>query len=497
MGKDTTLSQIIQLVEDAQMSKGETQALADKISGVFVPIVIALSVITFVIWMVLTSTYIVPESWVRRNSGMTQIANMSENANITEHAMNSTLSHETTTGGQNNFSFSILFAISILVIACPCGIGLATPTAVMVGTGLAAKFHVLIKGGDKLEKASNIQVILFDKTGTLTEGRPQVTDYKIYSSEIITEREFWSVVGSAESDSEHPLGACIAEYVKNLENIQFNSPTKFKVLSGMGIRCKIDTFSVLIGNRRLMKKHSVGLSSKINKTMRKYEEEGKTVMLVGINKQISGLIAVSDPVRKEAKQVLNNLKGKGIILGIISGDNSRTVNAIAKELCIEKVFAEVLPQDKKSKVEELQNQGLIVAMVGDGINDAPALAQSDVGIAIGAGTDVAIESADIVLMRSNLYDILVAIDISQKTYRRIKFNFFWAFLYNIIGIPVAAGVFYPIAYFALPPWGAGLAMALSSVSVVVSSLLLKRYTSPSLKTTNDNVMRLSQINIEK
>eukprot|EP01123_Difflugia_compressa_P008723 TRINITY_DN2674_c0_g2_i2.p1 TRINITY_DN2674_c0_g2~~TRINITY_DN2674_c0_g2_i2.p1 ORF type:complete len:340 (+),score=51.00 TRINITY_DN2674_c0_g2_i2:468-1487(+) len=297
--------------------------------------------------------------------------------------------------------------------------------------------------------------------------------------EEMDENKFWSIVGSAEADSEHPLGRCIAEHAKAISP-QFHNVTKFKALSGMGIRCRVNNDNVIIGNRRLMDNQNIDVNQEIDKQMTKFEEEGKTAMIVAINSSIVGLIAVSDPVRPEAKAVISILVSKGITPCIISGDNHRTVRAIAQHLNIEKVFAEVLPAHKKEKVEELQKGGHIVAMVGDGINDAPALTQADVGIAVGSGTDVALESASIVLMRTDLTDILLALDLSAATYRRIKINFVWAFLYNLVSIPVAAGAFYPLLLTPLPPWVAGLAMALSSISVLLSSLLLKRYKPPKI-----------------
>jgi len=454
VGSDTALSQIIKLVEDAQGSKGETQKLADTISGYFVPFVIALSLITFSVWDVLTGLNVVPDSWLIE--------------------------------GTNGITFSLLFGITVLVIACPCALGLATPTAVMVGTGLAAKYHILIKGGEVLDKTYQVNNILFDKTGTLTIGEPKVTDFLLFPESGLTDQQFWSVVGSSEAGSEHPLGICIYKHAK--KNKMTTIPvTNFKAISGMGIRCTQNGKTVLLGNRRLMKKYEIEITKQTDNLMEQYEEDGKTAMLVAVDKILCGVLAVSDPIRPESQWVVEKLNEMGIKVSVISGDNAKTVKAIARHLKIDKIFAEVLPKDKKDKVHELQEEGYCVAMVGDGINDSPALAQADVGIAIGTGTDIAMESAGIVLMRSRLTDILTAVDISKRTSNRIKLNFVWAFLYNILAIPIAAGVFYPLIMRPLPPWIAGLAMALSSISVLLSSLLLRWYTPPEFPNQEDDL----------
>jgi len=457
VGNDTTLAQIIKLVQDAQATKGSTQELADKISGYFVPVVIAISLADFGIWYALLETGVVPQSWL--------------------------------TVGTNNFTFALLFGITSLVIACPCALGLATPTAVMVGTGVGAKYHVLIKGGEVLEKACKVQYILFDKTGTLTMGVPSVNEFKVVDG--VSERKFWKLVGSAEADSEHPLGRCIAEYAKEKVG-SFSPVTDFKAISGMGIRCTIKGSQLLIGNKRLMDKKHVSVPTEYYDMMEEFQSQGKTVMAVAYDSKMIGLISVFDEVRKDSKPLIAALRTMGIESAIVSGDNKKTVSTVAKELGITKVFAEVLPADKKDKVEELQKAGYIVAMVGDGINDAPALTKADVGIAVGSGTDVAMESASIVLMRTSLFDILLAIDISRKTYNRIKLNFGWAFVYNLVSIPIAAGVFFPLMLATIPPWVAGLAMALSSISVLLSSLLLKRYTPPSIWTEQEKIRKEKQ-----
>lgn len=305
-----------------------------------------------------------------------------------------------------------------------------------------------------------------------------MTDYKIFASDV-SEDKFWSMVASAECNSEHPLGKCITAYAKRHHGV-IKPVTKFKAISGMGIKCEFEGAHFLLGNRRLMEKKNLLVKDDLSMVMETFESQGKTAMIVAYRSTILGYLAVSDPLRPEALWVINQLKELKIGVTIISGDNKKTVNYIASQLGVKRVFAEVLPKDKKDKVELLQSEGEVVAMVGDGINDSPALAQSDVGFAIGAGSDVAIESAGIVLMRSNLVDIITAIDIAKKTSRRIKVNFFWAFAYNIAAIPVAAGLFFPLFKVSLPPWVAGAAMAISSISVVTSSLLLKWYTPPTI-----------------
>jgi len=308
-------------------------------------------------------------------------------------------------------------------------------------------------------------------------GVPKVTEVQI--SHKITEMDFWRFVGSAEADSEHSLGRCIADHAKQITG-DFVGPSRFKALSGMGIRCVIEGRKVAIGNRKLMDKYSVVIPGDYEEMMVVYEKQGKTAMLVSLDNSVIGLIAVSDPLRSEAQSVIDYLHSKNIKPIIISGDNKRTVSTIASQLNIDTYYAEVFPADKKNKVEELQKQGYIVGMIGDGINDAPALSQADVGIAVGSGTDVALESASIVLMRTHLTDIILALDISGATYRKILINFGWAFGYNLVAVPIASGLFYPLMKAVIPPWVAGLAMALSSVSVLVSSLLLKRYTPPKI-----------------
>jgi len=447
VGNETTLSQIIRLVEEAQSSKAPIQALADRISKVFIPVVFGLAVATFLAWFIPIEVGAVPSNWIP--------------------------------SGMNPHVFALQLAISVLVIACPCGLGLATPTAVMVGTGVAAKYFILIKGGEALEKAHKITTIVFDKTGTLTLVTPTVTDYQLFGS--LSEERFFQVVASAESGSEHPIGRALVEFARDRTGTKTLQVENFQALSGMGIECVVDGSRVLIGNRTLLESKNVAISSNIEEKIRTLEGVGKTVVIVVVGNDVVGLLAVADSPRPEAADVIAKLKEMKIEVWMMTGDNKKTAAAIASQLGITKVFAEVLPQFKKDKVQELQKQQRkrgVVAMVGDGINDSPALAQADVGIAIGAGTDVAIEAAHLVLMRSDLRDVLVAIHLSKRTYRRIQWNFVWAFGYNILAIPIAAGVFYPLVKLMLPPWMAGAAMALSSVTVVLSSLTLKRYKPP-------------------
>lgn len=440
VGNETTLSQIIKLVEEAQTSKAPIQRFADKVSAIFVPMVISISLLTFIVWMSISS--ILPPEWLQNGS----------------------------------FLFAFLKAIAVLVIACPCALGLATPTAVMVGTGIGAKNGILIKGGEALETARKITAIAFDKTGTLTLGKPKVTDTIIVDASL-SEIEFYSLIGSAENGSEHPLGRAIVNHSQELKT-QIVDPTDFQSISGKGLQCKVKNHFILIGNRSWINDNNLVLSEEIDSKMSKLEEKGKTVVVCSIDNQICGIIGIADTVREEAKLVIDHLDKMNIKVWMITGDNKRTANTIASQLGIKNVYSDVLPANKSSIIQEIKSKGEIVAMVGDGINDSPALAASDIGIAIGAGTDIAIEAAQLVLMKSDLRDVITAIDLSRTTYRRIKLNFLWAFLYNLLGIPLAAGVFYPLIKVGLPPEVAGAAMALSSVSVVLSSLLLRFYKKP-------------------
>lgn len=425
VGKDTALSQIIKLVEEAQGSKAPIAKMADIISGYFVPIVIVIALISSLAWYF---------------------------------------------GGEDGL-FSLTIAISVLVIACPCALGLATPTAIMVGTGKGAENGVLIKGGVALETTHKIQTIVFDKTGTITEGKPKVTD--IITENGISDTELLQLTASAEKGSEHPLGEAIVKGAEE-KDLKLSKSENFNAIPGQGIEVEIDGKKLLAGNKKLMDTRNISLKTlaEIADTLAR---NGKTPMYVAINDQIAGIIAVADTVKENSVAAIEKLHKMGIEVAMITGDNKGTAEAIARQVGIDRVLSEVLPEDKANEVKKLQSGGKKVAMVGDGINDAPALAQAEIGIAIGSGTDVAIESADIVLMRSDLMDVSTAVELSKATIRNIKENLFWAFAYNIIGIPFAMGIFYFFGGPLLNPIIAGAAMSLSSVSVLLNALRLKRF----------------------
>ncbi|SKA73913.1 Cu+-exporting ATPase [Clostridium sp. USBA 49] len=426
IGKDTVLSQIIRLVEDAQGSKAPIAKLADIISGYFVPIVMLLAVISGLAWYFI---------------------------------------------GKESILFSLTIFISVLVIACPCALGLATPTAIMVATGKGAEYGILIKSGEALETVHKIGTIVFDKTGTITEGKPKVTD--IITTESITENELLQIAASAEKASEHPLGEAIVKFAKE-RYIDFKKIDFFKAVPGGGIEVRIDDKEILAGNKKFMEERNISLKN-LEEKSNKLAKEGKTPMYIAINNNIAGIIAVADTIKENSKKAIEILHNMGIETVMITGDNKKTAEAIGKEVGIDKILAEVLPEDKASEIKKLQKYGKKVAMVGDGINDAPALAQADIGIAIGSGTDIAIESADIVLMKSDLMDVITALKLSKSTIRNIKENLFWAFGYNIIGIPIAMGILHIFGGPLLNPMIAGAAMSLSSVSVVTNALRLKRF----------------------
>jgi P-type Cu+ transporter len=425
VGKDTALSQIIKLVEDAQGSKAPIAKMADIISGYFVPIVIVLAVLTGFAW------------YFAGQSGL--------------------------------FAFTI--AISILVIACPCALGLATPTAIMVGTGKGAENGVLIKSGGALETTHKVDTIVFDKTGTITEGKPKVTD--IVTANGISEEELLILAASAEKGSEHPLGEAIVRDAEEKGHKLLKTET-FNAIVGHGIEVAIEGKNLLLGNRKLMDDRGVELEG-LAETSDNLANEGKTPMYITIDGKIAGIIGVADTVKETSLKAIEKLHKMGIEVAMITGDNKRTAEAIAKQVGIDRVLSEVLPEDKANEVKKLQDEGKTVAMVGDGINDAPALAQADIGIAIGSGTDVAMESADIVLMRSDLMDVPTAVQLSKATIRNVKQNLFWAFAYNVIGIPIAMGVLYLFGGPLLNPMIAGAAMSLSSVSVLLNALRLKGF----------------------
>jgi len=425
VGADTALAQIIKLVEDAQGSKAPIAQMADIVSGYFVPIVCAIALLAFVAWLI---------------------------------------------SGQS-LAFSLTIFISILVIACPCALGLATPTAIMVATGKGAENGILIKSGEALETAHKINTIIFDKTGTITEGKPKVTD--VIAAEGVAKERLLQIAASGEKGSEHPLGEAIIKEAQDL-GIGLISVDSFEAIPGHGIEALIDGAKVLIGNKKLMDERSVSIEE-MKDISDLLAAEGKTPMYVAMDGRLSGIIAVADVVKESSIRAIKMLQSMGIEVAMITGDNRKTADAIAKQVGIDRVLAEVLPQDKANEVKKLQEEGKKVCMVGDGINDAPALAQADVGIAIGSGTDVAMESADIVLMKSDLMDVPTAIHLSKRTIRNIKQNLFWAFGYNTAGIPIAAGVLYLFGGPLLNPMFAAAAMAFSSVSVVSNALRLKRF----------------------
>ena len=424
VGKDTTLSQIIKLVEEAQGSKAPIAKLADIISGYFVPTVIGLAILGAIIWAI---------------AGKDAI-------------------------------FVLTIFISVLVIACPCALGLATPTAIMVGTGKGAENGVLIKSGEALENAHKINAIIFDKTGTITEGKPKVTDIITYG---IDEKELLYFAATAEKGSEHPLGEAIVKRAEE-DEIKLGASENFKAISGRGIEVTINEKDVYLGNLNLMMDRELPLKD-VESKMESLSLEGKTPMIIAIGKDIKGIIAVADTIKPSSKKAVEVLHNMGITVAMLTGDNKNTANAIGRQVGIDKIIAEVMPEHKAEEVQNLQKQGYKVAMVGDGINDAPALVAADVGIAIGSGTDVAIESADIVLVKSDLMDVPIAIDLSKKTIRNIKENLFWAFGYNTLGIPVAMGLLYAFGGPLLNPMIAALAMSFSSVSVLLNALRLKGY----------------------
>lgn len=426
IGKDTALSQIIQLVEQAQGSKAPIAKLADKVSGVFVPIVIGLALVSGLAWYFLGQ-----ESWV----------------------------------------FALTITISVLVIACPCALGLATPTAIMVGTGKGAENGILLKSGEALEEANHVNMVVFDKTGTITNGTPVVTD--VVTADNTDADALVRLAASLEVASEHPLGEAIVAKAKE-QGATFDEVTNFEAIPGFGIKGHVGETLVFLGNEKWMRENGLA-NEAMNEKANHFAEQGKTPLYIGYNDAVQGLIVVADTVKESSARAIQTLHEMGIQVAMMTGDHERTAQAIAAEVGIDRVFSEVLPQDKANYVSKLQEEGYIVAMVGDGINDAPALAQAQVGIAIGTGTDVAIESADAVLMKSDLMDVPAMLKLSRATIRNIKENLFWAFAYNVIGIPFAMGVLHLFGGPLLNPMIAGAAMSFSSVSVVLNALRLKRW----------------------
>ncbi|MGG1151531.1 heavy metal translocating P-type ATPase [Bacillus wiedmannii] len=419
VGRDTALAQIIKVVEEAQGSKAPIQRVADQISGIFVPVVVVIAIITFAVWML----FVTP----------------------------------------GDFGGALEKMIAVLVIACPCALGLATPTSIMAGSGRSAEYGILFKGGEHLEATHRLDTVILDKTGTVTNGKPVLTD--VIVADGFHEEEILRLVGAAEKNSEHPLAEAIVEGIKE-KKIDIPSSETFEAIPGFGIESVVEGKQLLIGTRRLMKKFDIDIEE-VSKSMEELEREGKTAMLIAINKEYAGIVAVADTVKDTSKAAIARLKKMGLDVVMITGDNTQTAQAIAKQVGIDHVIAEVLPEGKAEEVKKLQAQGKKVAMVGDGINDAPALATADIGMAIGTGTDVAMEAADITLIRGDLNSIADAIFMSKMTIRNIKQNLFWALAYNGLGIPIAAFGF-------LAPWVAGAAMAFSSVSVVLNALRLQR-----------------------
>ncbi|XP_029785614.1 copper-transporting ATPase 1 isoform X2 [Suricata suricatta] len=507
VGADTTLSQIVKLVEEAQTSKAPIQQFADKLSGYFVPFIVIISIGTLLVWIII--------GFLNFEIVETYFPGYNRSISRTETIIR----------------FAFQASITVLCIACPCSLGLATPTAVMVGTGVGAQNGILIKGGEPLEMAHKVKVVVFDKTGTITHGTPVVNQVKVLvESNRISRNKILAIVGTAESNSEHPLGAAITKYCKQeLDTETLGTCVDFQVVPGCGISCKViniegllhknnwrieenniknaslvqigtnnaqsstsssmtidaqlsnalnaQQYKVLIGNREWMIRNGLVISNDVDDSMTEHERRGRTAVLVAVDDELCGLIAIADTVKPEAELAVHILKSMGLEVVLMTGDNSKTARSIASQVGITKVFAEVLPSHKVAKVKQLQEEGKRVAMVGDGINDSPALAMANVGIAIGKGTDVAIEAADVVLIRNDLLDVVASIDLSRKTVKRIRINFVFALIYNLVGIPIAAGVFMPIGL-VLQPWMGSAAMAASSVSVVLSSLFLKLYRKP-------------------
>ena len=455
VGKETALAQIIKLVEDAQASKAPIQKLADWVAGHFILGVHLLAVVVFLFWFFF---------------GYQMFFDPNSSFILSPYKL----------GEIGVFGFSLLLSVTVLVISCPCAVGLATPSAMMAGTGKGAEFGVLFKGAEAIENTSKLQTMVFDKTGTLTKGEPSVTD--VVASEKLSINSNQLSVSSdlllrfaaiAEKNSEHPLGEAIVHGAVD-RSLKLTEPDSFNSIPGHGVEAKAEGSEILLGNRKLMRERSIDFSQ-LMKQAEALEADGKTVMFVALNGQAAGLIAVADTLKEYSVEAIQRLHKLGLEVAMITGDNRRTAEAIARKVGIERVLAEVLPQDKAEEVKKLQAQGKKVAMVGDGVNDAPALAQAEVGMAIGSGTDVAKETGDVILIKDDIRDVVVALEVAKATMRKVKQNLFWAFVYNTLGIPLGAGLFYGFASVIISPELAGLMMAVSSISVTLNTLLLKGF----------------------
>ncbi|XP_058199365.1 copper-transporting ATPase HMA4-like isoform X2 [Rhododendron vialii] len=450
VGAETALSQIVQIVEAAQLSRAPVQKLADQISKYFVPTIVLAAFITWLGWFITGEAGIYPKHWIPK--------------------------------AMDAFELALQFGISVLVVACPCALGLATPTAVMVATGKGASQGVLIKGGNALEKAHKVKTVVFDKTGTLTIGKPAVVGAMLFSKFSV--EEFCDVTIAAEANSEHPIAKAVLGHAKKIRQnygsrtVHIKEVKDFEVHPGSGVGGKVGERRVFVGNKRLMQSFNVSIDLEVDNYISDAEQLAHTCVLVAIDQKVAGAFSVTDPVKPEAERVIAYLQSMGISSIMVTGDNWATATAVAKQVGIQKVFAETDPLGKANKIKDLQMEGMTVAMVGDGINDSPALVAADVGMAIGAGTDIAIEAADIVLIKNTLEDVITAIHLSKKTMSRIRLNYVWALGYNVLGVPVAAGILFPFTGVRLPPWLAGACMAASSISVVCSSLLLQYYKKP-------------------
>ncbi len=448
VGKDTALAQIIKLVEDAQSSKAPIQKLADWVAGHFILGVHLLAVVVFLFWFFF---------------GYQMFFDPNSSFIMSPYKL----------GEIGVFGFSLLLSVTVLVISCPCAVGLATPSAMMAGTGKGAEFGVLFKGAEAIENTSKLQTIVFDKTGTLTKGEPSVTDVVVSDELSVNSDQLLKVAAIAEKNSEHPLGEAIVHGAEG-RGLELVEPETFNSIPGHGVEAEGDGFDILLGNRKLMMERGVDFSALMSKA-ETLEADGKTVMFVALNGEAAGLIAVADTLKEYSAEAVKRLHKLGLEVAMITGDNRRTAEAIARKVGIDRVLAEVLPQDKAEEVKKLQTQGKKVAMVGDGVNDAPALAQAEVGMAIGSGTDVAKETGDIILIKDDIRDVVVALEVAKATMRKVKQNLFWAFFYNVMGIPLGAGLFYSFASVIISPELAGLMMAVSSISVTLNTLLLKGF----------------------